>query len=91
MIQNYRDEKPVYLGGCHLDGVDRCLKLSNGTQVDMPELMCSYDEADDRLMFHLNNAVKIENLSFAHVMSGDTDIFVCLMYHFLKWRVYGLQ
>ena len=91
MIENYQGEKPVYLGGCHRDGVDKCYQLKNGSLIDMPDLKCSYDEADDRIMFHLNNAVQIRHFSFAHVMSGDTDIFVCLMYHFLKWRMYGLQ
>ena len=25
------------------------------------------------------------------MISGDTDILVCLMFHFLNWRMYGLQ
>ena len=58
MIENYNDEKPDYLGGCHIDGIDKCFRLLNGTVTEMLELQCSYDEAQDRLMFHLNNAVK---------------------------------
>ena len=58
MIENYNDEKPDYLGGCHIDGIDKCFRLMNGTVTEMLELECSYDEAQDRLMFHLNNAVK---------------------------------
>ena len=91
LIENYHGEKPVYLGGCHINAVEKCFKLMNGTTTDIPELMCSYDEADDRIMFHLNHAVKREHFSFAHVMTADTDIFVCLMYHFLNWRMHGLQ
>ena len=30
-------------------------RLMNGTVTEMLELECSYDEAEDRLMFHLNN------------------------------------
>ena len=66
-------------------------KLANCAVTDVPALKCSYDEADDRIMFHLNHAVKTEHFSFAHVASGDTDIFVCLMYHHLNWQLYGLQ
>ena len=59
--------------------------------IDVLNLKCSYDEADDHIMFHLNHAVKTENIAFTHVVSGDTDIFVCLMYHYLNWRAYGLH
>ena len=52
---------------------------------------CSYDEADDRLMFYLNHAVRVDNFTCAHVASRDTDIMVCLMYHQLTWRRYGLS
>ena len=42
-------------------------------------------------MFHLNHAVRVDNFSSAHVVSRDTDIMVCLMYHHLTWRRYGLS
>ena len=91
LMDNYDGEKPIYLGGCHLNDIDRCYKLANGDVTDIPALKCSYDEADDRIMFHLNHAVMTEHFSFAHVASSDTDIFVSLMYHHLNWQLYGLQ
>ena len=60
LIENYHREKPVYLGGCHINVVEKCFKLMNDTITDIPELICSYDEADGRIMFHLNHAVKRE-------------------------------
>ena len=91
IIDNYEGEKPVYLGGCHVNDIDQCYQLMNGIVTKVPALKCSFDEADDRIMFHLNHAVKTEHFSFVHVVSADTDIFVCLMYHYLSWNMYGLQ
>ena len=81
----------VYLGGCHEDGLNKCYKLVNGTMFDVPSLSCTYDEADDRIMYHLNQAVRTEEYEYAHIASVDTDIFVCLMYYHLNWRKFSLQ
>ena len=78
LIENYHGEKPVYLGGCQINAVEKCFKLMNDTITDIPELICSYDEADGRIMFHLNHAVKREHFSIAHVMTADTDQHLCL-------------
>ena len=79
IIENYKEELPVYLGGCHALERDGCLKIVNGQSSLIRLLKCSYDEADDRIMFHLNHSVKVDRFEAAHVMTGDTDIFVNLM------------
>ena len=81
----------MYLGGCHALERDGCLKIVNGQSSLIRLLKCSYDEADDRIMFHLNHAVKVDRFEAAHVMTGDTDIFVNLMYYFHDWRANGLS
>ena len=91
IMETYDGDKPIFLGGCHVGDVDKCFKVVNNDVINIPLLECSYDEADDRLMFHLNHAVRVENYSCAHVASRDTDIMVCLMYHQLTWRRYGLS
>ena len=91
LTENYKDEKPVYLGGCHVGSKAICYKLVNGELIDVPSLKCYYDEVDDRIMYHLNHAVRTDTFSCAHVVSGDTDILVSLMYHYLTWSSYGLQ
>ena len=35
--------------------------------------------------------MQFKRFAFAHVVSGDTDILVCLMYHHLNWRACGLK
>ena len=80
----------MYLGGCNINDKNSCLKIANGNPSTVGALKCFYDEADDRLMFHLNHAVKLGRFEVAHVLTGDTDIFVNLMYHFRDWSDYGL-
>ena len=91
LVQNYDGDKTIYLGGCHNDGMEKCYHLQNGNLIEKPNLKCAYDESDDRIMFHLNNALQIGSLTVAHVVFGDTDIMVSLMYHHLSWRTYGLR
>ena len=73
-----------------MNDMEQCYQLTNGIATEIPALKYSYDEADDRIMFHLNHAVKTEKYAFAHVASADTDISVCLMYHYLEWYMYRL-
>ena len=54
-------------------------------------LECFYNVADDRLMYHLNYAVKCDHAEVVHVLTGGTDIFVNLMYNFSNWSEYGLR
>ena len=91
ITENYDGDKLIYLGGCNVGCMDRCYKLVNRKIFDVPALNCSHDEADDWIMYHLNQAAKTEEIACAHVVSGDTDILVCLMYHFLIWQKYSLQ
>ena len=54
-------------------------------------LECFYDEADDRLMYPLHHAVKCDHIEVIHVLTGDKDICVNLMYNFINWSYYGLK
>ena len=86
-----KGELPVYLGGFHASERDGCLKIVNGQSSLIHLLKCLYDEADDRIMFHLNHAIKVDRFEAAHAMTDDTDIFVNLMYDFRDWRANGLS
>ena len=54
-------------------------------------LKCDHEEADDRIMFHINHAVIIDQFHKVIVASADTDVFICLMYHFRHWSMYELE
>ena len=41
-----------------------------------PLLKCVHEEADDRLLFHSNHALKINNYKKLIIASSDTDVLV---------------
>jgi len=54
-------------------------------------LNCEHEEADDRLLYHINHTIKVENYDRVLVASTDTDVFVCLVHHFNRWIYLGLN
>ena len=47
-----------------------------------PRLNCTHEEADDRMMFHVQDILGHRTGSTSLTLSsGDTDVFVCLLYH----------
>ena len=62
-----------------MDDLTTCLKLHNGIVQSLRLLKCNHEEADDRIMHHVNHAVAIDNFTRMIVASADTDVFVCLM------------
>ena len=63
IIENYKWKEPVYLGGSHPDKITGCVKLL--AEVTSWERLLQYDheKADDRMMFHLNHAIKVDALT----------------------------
>jgi len=59
----------------------------------LPQLNCTHEEADDRMMFHVQNILSRQSRPTSMtLLSGDTYFFVCLLYHFtVSWRDLGLQ
>ena len=53
--------------------------------------MSAQEEADDRLMFHINFVVGNNGAKIVSIITNDTDIFVCLIHHFTKWKCNGLE
>ena len=91
MIKTYTDVTPVYLGGSHPSDLTSCVKIFKGTTEMVRLLKYDHEEADDRMMFHINHAVNVDKLSRAIVASEDTDVFICLIYHFSRWIHFGMK
>ena len=85
---NYEDTKPLYLGIS-----PQSWFVSAGHASHFPRLNCTHEEADDRMMFHVQDIVSYRSGPTSITLSsGDTDVFVCLLYHFtVNWRDLGLQ
>ena len=90
LIDDYKSRLPLYLGGSHQSDLNMCMCLQNGVATDFPDLKCFHEEADDRIMYHINHAAKIDSFSKVIVASGDTDVFISLLYHYTDWKTANL-
>jgi len=77
----YKDDIPIYLGGAVSNDVTLCIKVSRGSFNEEPELRCFHEEADDRLLFHVNHGIKIDNIKKVIVCSPDR----CICYFFVSF------
>lgn len=87
----YDKEKPLYIGGAIKEDVTSCIRLQNSSVTVQDSMKCMHEEADDRLMFHINHAIRSDNFKKIIVGSPDTDIFVNLLHHFTKWQFSDLE
>ena len=56
-MSRWGGDKIMYLGGSHQADENSCKQASNAEAE--PLLRCSYEEADDRIMFYLSHGVKV--------------------------------
>lgn len=84
-------EIPTYLGGASCENVTSCWRVSRSEGLtEVESLTNDHEEADDRIMYHVNQAVNNERFERVIIASADTDVFVCSMYHFNRWIYCGL-
>ena len=85
---NYDGNKPLYLGIS-----PKAWFVSAGRASPFPSLDCTHEEADDRMMFHVQYILCHEfGPTSITLSSGDTDVFVILLYHFVvTWKHLGLE
>ena len=66
----------------HPDDVTSCKVLLNGSVTEVVQLKCFHEEADDRMMYHINHATSVHNITNVVIASQDTDVLVSAIYHF---------
>ena len=79
ITENYTDDKPLLIGGSDASDETICLRTKNGNVLEIRLLKCDHEDSDDRIMFHVNFAVPVENFRRIIVALADTDLFLCLM------------
>ena len=84
VLTNHSEEKTVILGGGSKGDPHACLMITNGVVKNVLALASSQEEADDRIMAHINYVLK-QNVSHVTVVSSDTDILASLLYHAVRW------
>ena len=65
--------------------------MINGFVTAETLLECTHEEADDRIFFHANHAIKVGKYSSVVIASPDTDIFVAATHHFNKLKYFNLE
>ena len=87
LTANYNGSKQMYLGI-----YPKTWLVSGGCASAFPRLDCTHEEADDRMMIHIQDILCHRSQATSiTLLSGDTDVFVCLLYHFsTNWRYRGL-
>ena len=82
---------PVYRDVFSSNNRNSCSKIVDGNVSTVQSLPRFYDEADECLMYHLNQAIRCDHIEIVHVVTGDTEIFVNLMYNFVESSEHGLE
>ena len=87
LTSNYKGNKPLHLG-IH----PKSWRVAAGHAHHFPLLDCTHEEADDRIMFHVQVILSDRSIPTSiTVFSADTDVLVCLLYHLsTNWRYRGL-
>ena len=88
MLQNVESDKEIFFGGVY---GGECRELLAGTETQITELPGNQEEADDRIVFHVNDGVVKHGVQSVLVDSPDTDVFVNLIFHLNKtWQLQKL-
>ena len=90
--ENCVSDKPIYLGGAGEVNVTACIRVcSVNPSSNVESLRNIHEEADDRMMYHIHQAISMDSIERVIVASGDTDIFVCSIYYYTRWVYRGLN
>ena len=90
-VKSEQFDKPLFLGGSHKENNMMCVSFVNGLVSVERLLECTHEEADDRIFFHANQAIKIGSYGSVVIASPDTDIFVSALYHLCKLKYFDLE
>ena len=72
-------EIPTYLGGASAENVTSCWKVSRTEGLmEVGSLQNDHEEADDRMMYHVNQAVNRHQ--FQRVVIASADRCVCVLF-----------
>ena len=77
MIKKVLSEKEIYFEGVYYG---QCWKVLAGTETHIPYLSSNQEEADVRIMYHINDGVLKHGVQSAFVDSPDTDVFIILFF-----------
>ena len=80
-MATYKSSKPLFIAGGLVDDPKRCTQIKNGYVKEKPLFRASHEEADDRIMYTIQQLYQKNPHGSISVVTNDTDIFVVLLYH----------
>ena len=87
-----QNNEPLHLGSCHENEENNAYRISTHGKEKIRLLHCTHENAPDWIQFHTNHAVKLNGIETALVCSGDTHIYISILYNYEhSWKQYGLQ
>ena len=75
----------------HKENNAMCVNFINGLFSVERLLECIHKEAESRIFFYANHAIKIRNYGSVVIASPDTDIVVSALHHFCKVKYFDLE
>ena len=72
-----------------IDGEVKSARYSSGEEI--PELMNYIEEADSKIIVHLEWAIRIKHCARVIVLSNDTDVFTLLLHYTSHLKELGLK
>ena len=83
VISHCQSDFPVILVGANGKNITSCTPWSGGDVTTVPSFRNDHEEADDWMMYHLNQSINEK----AIIASADRDVFICAVYHFNQFIV----
>ena len=88
-------EKDIYAAilsdhSVHIGLDNKCYKFEHRRgsvqKVEVSELASCHEEADTRLIFHINHVLHVAPAASISVRSNDADVLILLIYHMAKYQ-----
>ena len=67
----------------------QCVSLINGFVTEERLLECTHEEADDRIFFHANHAIKVGR--YSSVVIASPDRYFCCSYTFQQTELFQFR
>ena len=89
IFEKYDKDIPLYLGGCVDGDITGVVKVCSHIVPDVPVMKCGHEEADNRILFHINHAIKDENYKKNHCCLYRYRCICILLISLNTMNVYG--
>jgi hypothetical protein len=80
VLKTVTSSKTIYLGGGVRNNNEKCMRKDPANIETVSFLQSNIEEADDRILLHVNHCVVVDKYTRVIVASSDTDVYITLLY-----------